>query len=86
MGETIYNFRRERARPVCIFGFDVKTARNYQSFVGCGGESIVSAKLDFQQLISNVRRTDQRLADVRGLLYFSVAVFDVAALSEAYFY
>lgn len=86
MGETVHNFRCQRARAVRRFGFDGETFRNHQSFAGRGRQSDFFAKLDFRQSFSALRRADQRIARFWGLFYFVLAFLDVAVLPETNFY
>ena len=83
MGETVFDFRCQRARAVRLFRLDGETDGNYQSRRGRERQNDFPAKLDFQFSISAACRADQCVVDVRRQLYFAVAFPDVAFVSQA---
>ena len=83
MGEAVRDFRRERARAVCLFRLDGETFGNNQSRLGRGRKINLAAKMDFRFDIFAARLADKRFADVCGFVYFAMAVSDVAFIPEA---
>ena len=83
MGETVFDFRCQRARAVRVFGFAVKIDGHYKIRRGRGRQNNFTARLDFQFDISAVRRADQRFFDVCRQLYSAMAFLDVAFISKA---
>ena len=83
MGAAVRDFRRERARAVCIFRFDGETFRFDKSRLGRGRQINFAAKMDFRFDIYTARFADKRFADVCDFVYFAVAFSDVAFVSEA---
>ena len=81
MGETVRDFRRQRARAVRRFGLDGKDY-GLDKIQRRGRKRNISSQLDFQNAFSLNGRARQCFADVCNLLHFILAFPDVAFISK----